>query len=303
MQFFTNSPSMWGGGARRGANKGSCLHSKRGFQLQAPGPWHNLRGQRRGQGEKARHRLLSCSHDDSASWILKKKPSLNCKANQNDTVQLLLLFLHLSLHLFSSHSTATRFLPPSLFQRDDEISCWILIRSYQRAGDRLENVFPRLWTKGGSEQGRGGRGGLYPRVRDVCFVFSCAWIGAERESLLEERSLSQFLSRGCRVNGIESFELEVWSASSFTRSDSLVKNWREWFMRWGRFLSNFSIEVVSPLFFFFIRSLLFLRSFCASKKRERGILKAKISSWNNILQFREHFFLFEIRNYWTLISF
>lgn len=137
MQFFTNSPSMWGGGARRGANKGSCLHSKRGFQLQAPGPWHNLRGQRRGQGEKARHRLLSCSHDDSASWILKKKPSLNCKANQNDTVQLLLLFLHLSLHLFSSHSTATRFLPPSLFQRDDEISCWILIRSYQRAGEPI----------------------------------------------------------------------------------------------------------------------------------------------------------------------
>lgn len=100
MQFFTNSPSMWGGGARRGANKGSCLHSKRGFQLQAPGPWHNLRGQRRGQGEKARHRLLSCSHDDSASWILKKKPSLNCKANQNDTVQLFLLFLHLSLPSF-----------------------------------------------------------------------------------------------------------------------------------------------------------------------------------------------------------
>lgn len=171
--------------------------------------------------------------------------------------------------LLSSHSTATRFLPPSLFQRDDEISCWILIRSYQRAGDRLENVFPRLWTKGGSEQGRGGRGGLYPRVRDVCFVFSCAWIGAERESLLEERSLSQFLSRGCRVNGIESFELEVWSASSFTRSDSLVKNWREWFMRWGRFLSNFSIEVVSPLFFFFYsKSSVSKKLLCLEEKGE-----------------------------------
>lgn len=156
MQFFTNSPSMWGGGARRGANKGSCLHSKRGFQLQAPGPWHNLRGQRRGQGEKARHRLLSCSHDDSASWILKKKPSLNCKANQNDTVQLLLLFLHLSLHLFSSHSTATRFLPPSLFQRDDEISCWILIRSYQRAGWKM--YFPASEQKG--DPNKVGEGGI-----------------------------------------------------------------------------------------------------------------------------------------------
>lgn len=63
-----------GGREARRANKGSCLHSKRGFQLQAPGPWHNLRGQERRRGEKARHRLLSCSHDDSASWILKKKP-------------------------------------------------------------------------------------------------------------------------------------------------------------------------------------------------------------------------------------
>lgn len=184
-----------GGGGARKANKGSCLHSKRGFQLQAPDPWHNLRGQRRGQGEKARHRLLSCSHDDSASWILKKKPSLNCKANQNDTVQLLLLLLHLSLPSFIPFPPRDFFL--FLISRDGEISCWILIllvqRAYQCTRERLGNIFPRLWTKRDPNKVRGDCI-LEFEMFASCFL-ARGW--AERESLLEEIS-PRFLSRECR---------------------------------------------------------------------------------------------------------
>lgn len=64
---------------------------------------------------------------------LKRNPSLNCKANQNDTVQPLLLPLH-PFPYFHVPSHATRFPPLPYFTRHGggRLLDWILIRAYQQ---------------------------------------------------------------------------------------------------------------------------------------------------------------------------
>lgn len=153
----------------RRRKKDPCLHFKRGFQLRRLVRDIIFAGRtRQGSRKKARHRLLSCSHDDSVSWILKRsrEPTLNCKTNQSDTAELL------SPLFFSYFSDAFFFLVVRGIVTENKISAWILmvlstttrmIFESDLVGALDRRIFCCYWIECWARRSVG----IVPRVRDV----------------------------------------------------------------------------------------------------------------------------------------